>query len=452
MRKTQAIDVLYLYEYTDRELDVACAVRQLAEERHGLRIQIEQHPYGELLSDLTRFRPRLVALSHWSMPHVPYLIDWPEAVYVNLMWEQLLYKGNFKAKMPRGEFPLNHMIHHAWSDLTASHLRRAGVPAEHIFINGNLTYILYDEPYRRYYDRRDNLARQYGLDQAKRWVFFPENYNWAFYNEAQLQTFVTDEQPLREIQSMRDFCLRSFEEVMRWCRAVAEGGSVEVIVRPRPGTPLKMFREAVQRVLGDLPPHLHIIKGESIREWIIASGIVVSSYSTSLVEAAVAGKPSCIIEPYPIPESIHMGWHDLMPHIRTQPEFESLCARPETYEDDRLSRWARDTMLSRGDPIVSLADFMAQISRGETLRPPVPALEAMSMPPAFNLPLPLLARYHWTFRQYQRFRRKIIKLPIHPNVTHEKELVGQAEVEQRVKRWKSILTEASLEATQLATL
>ena len=51
---------------------------------------------------------------------------------------------------------------------------------------------------------------------------------------------------------------------------------------PRPVTPLADFRSAVQRVLTDIPEHLHIIKDESVREWIINSDVVVTSYSTSL--------------------------------------------------------------------------------------------------------------------------------------------------------------------------
>ena len=38
---------------------------------------------------------------------------------MNLAWEQLLYKGGRKRKLPRGELATKHVIHHAWSDAFA---------------------------------------------------------------------------------------------------------------------------------------------------------------------------------------------------------------------------------------------------------------------------------------------------------------------------------------------
>lgn len=35
------IDVIYLYEHAARELDVACAVKCLAERHYGLRIELQ---------------------------------------------------------------------------------------------------------------------------------------------------------------------------------------------------------------------------------------------------------------------------------------------------------------------------------------------------------------------------------------------------------------------------
>ncbi len=436
----QDIDVLYLYEYAARELDVACAVKAIAEQHYGLKIHVDQHPFGEMLSDLTRFRPRIVAIPQVTSSNIPYVLEWPDAVYVNLMWEQILYKGNAKAKMPRGEFALRHMVHHVWGQESADLLKEQSVLATHIYINGNPTYALYQEPYRRYYERRDELARLYHLDPAKPWIFFPENYNWAFYNDVQLQSFVISGQSVDEIYTMRDFCVRSFDEVMRWCEAAANRGRVEVIVRPRPGTPLADFQNAVRKVVTTIPEHLHIVKDESVREWIINSDVVVTSYSTSLIEAAVAGKPVYILEPYPIPEAIGMDWHDLAPHIKARAEFEAMCQNAAVVAPDpRLGEWAQAMMMPRGDAIWGLTDFFYRLSRRQAARPPLLPRESVALPANFNLPPLLLFEYHKALRGYQRFRRKMFKTPVRPNPTHERELVGQAEIARRVEQWRSLI-------------
>src|SRR5574337_320619 len=188
------IDILILYEHIDRELDVACAIACLLETRHGLNVRIAQHPFGQLSADaqMLWLKPKLIVLPHCyrSAVHAPYVLDWPEAIYFNMMWEQIFYRGTRTAKVPYGKFSVEHVIHHAWGDLTADYLRAAGVPPGNIFVNGHPAYALYGEPYRRFYISREALARRYDFDPARRWVFFPENYNWAFYSEEVLEGYV----------------------------------------------------------------------------------------------------------------------------------------------------------------------------------------------------------------------------------------------------------------------
>ncbi|MBM4425241.1 MAG: hypothetical protein FJ030_17985 [Chloroflexi bacterium] len=432
------IDVLYFYEHVDRELDVACAVKAVAEQQFGLTVEIEQHPYGELLSDLTRFRPRIVALPNLYNSNVPYALEWPNAICVNLMWEQIFYRGNAKAKLPRGEFALKHVWHHAWGDFSRRQLREQGVPETHIFLNGNPTYILYADPYRRYYDHRAVLAEKYNLDPSRRWVFFPENYNWAFYNDAQLQLFVDGGQSLDDVQQMRAFCTVSLSRVAEWCRSLASEGEVELIIRPRPGTALDMFRNTMEQFIPQMPERLHIIKGESIREWIVASDVVISSYSTSLIEAAVANKPVYMLEPVALPEQIHMAWHDLTPRLRTEDEFRGACLS-EKYGDIRLRDWGRATMMPHGDPIQGLAKFFYQLIKGELRRPPRFGHESLDLPPAFGLPQPFLFEYHKLYRVYQRARRALTKTKVIPNYNYEKDVIAVEQIRHRSERWREVV-------------
>ena len=108
---------------------------------------------------------------------------------------------------------------------------------------------------------------------------------------------------------------------------------------------------------------MHFIKDDSIREWTMASDVVISSMSTSLVDAAVARKPAYLIEPYPTPEYLHSNWYDYITHIRTQEEFKSVCLNDSTAADNsQLANWARTELLGRGDAIWNLADFVARLT------------------------------------------------------------------------------------------
>lgn len=362
----QTIDLLLFYEHTARELDAVCVVKHLCETRHGLRVELAHQPYGGPEA-LKRWNPRVVAVPFCysqSVAHYPFLLDWPKATIFNLAWEQLFYQGNRSAKLPEGEFECRHVLHHAWGEFFARTLEGQGVPRANIFVNGHPAYMLYAEPYRRFFSSRAQLAQRHALDPAKRWVFFPENYNWAFYAPWKLAEVAATGTPPEHIQAMVAFCQDSFGQVMEWCRRTAARGGVEVIVRPRPATPISEFAAAVGRSVPEQPPSLRIIKDESVREWILASDVVISSYSTSLIEAAVAGKASYMLEPIPIPPALHVEWHDQAARLRTYAQFEAAClGHPEQASDQQLGQWARGQMMAHGDALSNLADHLGSLAR-----------------------------------------------------------------------------------------
>jgi hypothetical protein len=430
------VDVILQYEVAVRELDVACAVKCIGERHFGLQVELVQWPY-EIAQATRRFRPRVVILPHFYHEeernlHADSLLGWFRAVYLNLAWEQLLYRGGRERKLPRGELATKHVVHHAWSDAFAKLLRQQGVPGEHIFLNGNLAFALYEEPYRRYYLQRADLARRHQLDPSKPWIFFPENYNWAFYSDEQIGWFAGDHD---EGKAMARFCRLSLDEVLMWCGALSERGNVELIIRPRPSTPLSEFEAAVERILPAIPGGMHLVKEETVREWILASDVVISSHSTSLIEAAVAGKRAYMLEPHPIPESLHMGWHDCTPRLRTQAEFEDAClAQAEQRAEAELGAWARSTMMARGDAIWNLVDYMAQVSHGEAPHPPYHTRS--SLPRRFGLPAWLSVEGRKLYRAWKRLR-KHPDAPVRPE--HEKDFVGKNEIRRRTERWAEIL-------------
>ena len=43
-------------------------------------------------------------------------MQWQKSIFVNLNWEQFFYRGNIKAKSPKGKFALNYIKHFVWSN------------------------------------------------------------------------------------------------------------------------------------------------------------------------------------------------------------------------------------------------------------------------------------------------------------------------------------------------
>lgn len=432
MRK---VDVVYLYEHAARELDIACAVAARLRKDYSIYAEIIHWPTG-FPGAVRRIHPKLVILPfcYTEKSYEALLAYWRDACFFNATWEQLFYSGNQKAKTPRGEFALNHVIHHAWSEFYADFLIRIGLPEKRIFRNGQPAYALYDPPYRLYFCSRSDLADRYHLDPARRWIFFPENYNWAFYSEATIKRFIASGQSPADVTAMREYCERSLDQVIWWLADVAQKGEFEVIMRPRPYTTVDEFRSVMEKVLSILPPHLHVIQQESVREWILASDLVFSSHSTSLIEAAVAGKPVFMLEPYPIPDALKVGWQELVLHIQTQSQFLAVCSGSQQTNDERLATWARSTLMSRGDSIANLADFIASLLGGNVEIPPPP--DPVVATPALRWIPPA-----WMWSMYRQLKQ-VIRHPVTSGVElgFVKDIVEPKVIEENIQEWIHLLT------------
>ena len=439
----QYIDAVYVYESVVRELDVACAVKCIAQQHHGMRIELV-HRFTGISDAVRRYRPRIVILPHCYkstfFPQAVFL-NWRKAVYVSLNWEQILYEGNRKVKTPQDDFGKDFVIHQAWGETFAQYLQDNQIPRTRIFINGNPVYKLFDEPYSHFFKSRRELASEYGLDPKKRWVFFPENYAWAFYPDGYLKSMIDLGATREQVQEMVGFCRRSLREVVKWCTSAVREADVELILRPRPATRLDSFKAAVQEIVDPIPDRFHVTKSESTREWIMASDTIFSSYSTSLIEAAIARKGAYIVEPYPIPPSLRIDWHDHITHIRTKQAFTEACrSDPVVSPSEELSEWARGNLLSRGDAIWNLASFLSKVASGEVARPPFPTRKSVTR--KGKLPVP--SCLYWLLSEYRRMRLE--QNPPKPSPLLEDrdwdsniELIDEKEVEQRIDKWKQVL-------------
>jgi hypothetical protein len=103
-------------------------------------------------------------------------------------------------------------------------------------------------------------------------------------------------------------------------------------------------------------------------------------------------------------------------------------------DDDRLARWARTTMLARGDAIWNLADFLAKIYRGEIPHPPFPSRKTVTKIGRYRLP-------KWALYEYRRIRNKKMRQnqPLTILRVHEKDHISHSEIERRTNRWKRVL-------------
>jgi len=379
MQRT-SIDILLLVEHLDREMDISCAISHLARRKHQLRTEIVPFMFRRDETFQT-WEPRVVAIPY-SFPGerlraLREVIEaFPDARFVDLSYEQIYHNLNRDCRKPSSLFAQHHVLHHAWGSFHTRYLCENDVSRRHVTENGNPVYALYREPYSRYYDSREALAQRHGLDASKPWVLIPENYKAAFLPEDKLRLYVVMGSKRREIVRYRKFDIESFAAVLGWWYRLAEQGNCEIIVRPRPVTPAEDFEGSCLEKVGKLPPSFHITKEGTVREWILASDVVMSSISTSLIEAAVAGKHVYALMPYPLPEFLEMEWSGLIVPVATEEAFREAIERATNGNPDTaLMDWATDKMLQVGDPINGIVDLLAGVHSGDVFCPPPPGAE-----------------------------------------------------------------------------
>jgi surface carbohydrate biosynthesis protein len=370
------VDIVYLCEHIARELDVACAVKYLLESRHGLSVEVL--PIQTAAEWATRnLWPKIVAVPYSYRVDEYYnrsfLRRWPGVVVFNLAWEQLLYDAFIEEKMPSDVFAKQYVFHHAWGEFHRERLSNYGVPPERIFVNGQPAYGLYLPPYRDRFPSRTELAKEHGLDPDRRWILFPENYGWGFYPQLRIDTLLRGGMPKETIDNLVNFCRDSVRISLRWCAKLARAHEVEIIVRPRPATLLTDFRQVMTDTIGEPPEGLHLLKEGSVREWILASDTVFSSYSTTLIEAAVAGKRPFMIAPIPLVEELSADWYEHVETVATEDYFLAAAMDPESAGiTGRLEHWAKATLLASGDPIDGIARILAGLADPGLERPEIP--------------------------------------------------------------------------------
>jgi surface carbohydrate biosynthesis protein len=363
------VDVLFLFEKQGRELDALCLLKVLLEQKN-LSVEIIQQN-TQVYFALKNFKPKVVVLPfcYQNRSNNIYFRFWRSAIYISLNWEQFFYPGNKIAKTPRGTFATQRVIHFAWSDDYINLLKDSGVPQSNIHLIGSLPLSLLSEKYRDYFESKNSLAKKYNIDEKSKWIFFPENFGWAFYEDDMLNQMINDGQKAEDVHSMQKFSNDSFREIISWCVRLIEDHNFIVILRPRPATSVKEMKSRIEMDVGKIPKRLKIIKDLSVKDWIPSSDYVISSYSTTLIEAAVAGKNVIMMTPYAIPEVLKQVWHPYVKKCKTYEEFLASILALDEDNSDQLRSWARSNLYLNMEPPKVVAKIIANYcSNSESIK------------------------------------------------------------------------------------
>jgi surface carbohydrate biosynthesis protein len=420
------IGALFLVEHIDRELDVVTCLMQKLESKFGVT-SVARNYYRDFKRSLATLNPKVVVFpffynaDHYEL--VEYVTKWPLARLVNLGWEQILNKLDVDMKTPRDDVSRDRVSHICWTLEHQSFLANNGVARKNIIIAGNPVMKLYDSPYKSYFKTREQLANIHHLDVTKKWVLFPESYQFAFFSEGIINFLIRDQNANPAfLYEVKGYSERSLEQLLAWTGDLKD--DIIFILRPRPSTTQDQMMNFMQRTVRNPNPNLKIIRAETVRDWILAADQVISSHSTTLVEAALAGKPIYRFSPEDYPEALTLPWHDLVPLLRDRKKFFSAINSDRDVSDTGkpLAGWARTQFLFAGDPLDAIAEWIARL--WSTVQHAQPTSAAQQPPPG----------------QYEGDTDYL-------GAAHD--IFDDEEVARRQSRWKGLLQQAGSDVPNL---
>jgi surface carbohydrate biosynthesis protein len=362
------IGVLFLVEHIDRELDAVTCITEKLQSKFGIASDVRNY-YQDFSYVLRRYNPNVVVFPFfYGADHIfptTYVERWPNVCFVNMAWEQILAKLDVPMIVPRDEIAKNKINHLCWTNQHHDFLRDYGVPTDHLYLTGNPVMKFYENPYKNYFDTRDQLAQKYGLDSKRKWVLFPENYAAAFYSDRQLQHLVSRENAdLEYLREARAYCDRSLKLFFAWTKDLDGENDPVLILRPRPAITLDQMVDFMRRTIGTPGKNLRIIKAGTAREWILAADHVISSYSTTLIEAALAGKMIHMFEPEPLVEGLESEWHRFVPSLTERDNYFNAVRQTEIVKTGAaVAEWARARVFPVGDPLDAIAEVISRLHR-----------------------------------------------------------------------------------------
>jgi surface carbohydrate biosynthesis protein len=336
------IDVIFLFEKASRELDIICFLKIMLEEKKISVEIVQQNTQSK--EAIHKYIPKVVVLPfcYQNRSNNQYFRHWRAAKYISLNWEQFLYEGNKIAKTPRGNFATQNVIHCAWTEGYKALLKDCGVKVENIKIIGSLPLSILDQKYKDYIKNKDEISEKYNIESNKKWIFFPENFGWAFYEKNMLDQMINDGQHPNDVMQMKKFSTKSFYESMKWINKLIQEKDVIVILRPRPATSILDVEKKLLEFSIDKPKNLYIIKELTVKDWIHSSDIVVSSYSTTLIEAAVLNKNVLMLTPLNLPDILTQIWHPYVQKCKTYEELAVEIENQEIINYDKVKKWVKE--------------------------------------------------------------------------------------------------------------
>jgi surface carbohydrate biosynthesis protein len=303
-------DYIFLIEHEDREklcVERICQKLKL-KGKSSCIISLEFHLF--LMSKIDAKNiviPYGFAQDQWPINYL-YKMN-PNAEFFSLNWEQILTPINQEYKKPRDYFFKEIVKHIAWTDDFKSFLIKSGVNEKNISITGNVHYELLAEECLNEFSVKKQISQSYNIDVDKKWVFLPMNYAWAFISDNEIRGKIKKGYDSINAWRYKEYAKKCLSSFIVFLDLLSQKYDDHIfIVRPHPSISAEQYYEQARKKSIEFSKNVYFLKDLTIREWIVASDVVGSSWSTSVWDAVNSGKKGFLFTPYKRPDFHDLSW------------------------------------------------------------------------------------------------------------------------------------------------
>lgn len=290
-------NVLVIYERKSRELETAVLLKLKLQEV-GIKCDLAQ------FYELSSFY--LFSKKNYDLIIVPHLYDSKEVFrtltrygkksrILNLQYEQVLSKkwedlGHHNPSGLAKFYP-----HVCWGKETEERLIAAGVPHDNVYTVGAMQLdLLQDSDVDAI---KKHLSVKFDLPRNKKWKLFLSSFTYADISDEKLRQ--NEAIANTNLSYFKDIHSRSRDNILNWfSKVLSEDKDSILIYRPHPD---EANFEKIKKLEFEFD-NFKVIEYSSAKDWIQSCDLIISWYSTTVVESHFLDKPYAILRPLELPD------------------------------------------------------------------------------------------------------------------------------------------------------
>ncbi len=401
-KQVQEIDFLIIYEHKVRELENMCLIKYELE-RRGYKVLIKHIEDEEALEAVKPIYHAKVVMTMACYQNAS--LEWHTKDFVSfdkvidMQWENIVYPKDEKAGVFKNYTGIGReVVRVSWGEANRRRLLEAAhMEPRNIKLVGHVGMDFLRDELKGYYRSKEDLFAEYGLPMDKKVLLFAS----PFYADNLTEEYIADmcRRHGDDWRDYYDFMMRSERAILEWMEKLCKSrDDILLIYRPHPGHIGRHMAEVAGRC-----DNFKVISELSVKQWIIASDMIYTGNSSTIVEAFFAGRMCHLLFPCEVTEGYEHHLISKGRKITTYEEFEKTLdeENPEfPIERDIIN----DIYLIDEEPsYIKFADMAEEVLKDPSYALTKEQLASYRTKPPFPIQVQKkLQRWDWFYDKYRQ--------------------------------------------------